>query len=54
MTGIDGGDSTLTFPSPATSFSFVVQARLACPLIHMPHDPQIALRHAQRTARLSS
>ncbi len=50
MTGMDGGDSTRVLPSLVNSCSLLLQARFAWPLIHIAHEPQIALRQAQRTA----
>src|SRR5579859_803421 len=54
ITGIDGGLSTRVFPSLVKSLSLLLQARCAWPLTHIAHEPQIALRQAQRTASDSS
>src|SRR5579872_1676717 len=54
MTGIDGGASTVTVPSRAYSASLLLHAKRAWPFTHIAHEPQIALRQAQRTTRLSS
>src|SRR5579871_2127497 len=50
MIGIEGGDSTRVLPFVVNSASLLLHARLAWPLIHIAHEPQIALRQAQRTA----
>src|SRR5579864_6247173 len=52
--GIDGGASTVTLPPTVKRSSLLLQARWAWPFTHIAHDPQMALRHAQRTAKLSS
>src|SRR6266851_5998038 len=54
MTGIDGGASTRVFPSCVNCEILLLHARCACPLIHIAHEPQIALRQEHRTASDSS
>ena len=51
---LPAGSTTMGPPFLATSEILVLQASMAWPFMRMAHDPQMALRHEQRRARVPS